>query len=142
MGAVASLLLPHTPPRTLQPVHETRGQVFICEIGAGVPCTALCNIPTEECNPEVLPRMTIGGGGVFVRHPTVWAKYNLLPQILAVINSRAGQAILLVGVYGSHIPGPIGIACQGARQLLRGYPLESLRASLTGHVSSDSSSGV
>ena len=25
VGAVASLLLPHTPPRTLQPVHETRG---------------------------------------------------------------------------------------------------------------------
>ena len=25
VGAVASLLLPHTPPRTLWPVHETRG---------------------------------------------------------------------------------------------------------------------
>ena len=25
VGAVASLLLPHTPPRTLRPVHETRG---------------------------------------------------------------------------------------------------------------------
>ena len=25
VGAVALLLLPHTPPRTLQPVHETRG---------------------------------------------------------------------------------------------------------------------
>ena len=29
-GVVASLLLPHTPLRTLQPVHEARGQVFIC----------------------------------------------------------------------------------------------------------------
>ena len=52
--------------------------------------------PTEECNPEVLPRVTIGGGGVFVRHSTVWAKGNLLPQILAVINSHPGQAILLM----------------------------------------------
>ena len=52
--------------------------------------------PTEECNPEVLPHVTIGGGGVFVRYPTVWAKCNLLPQILAVINSHMGQAILLV----------------------------------------------
>ena len=25
VGVVASLLLPHTPPRTLRPVHETRG---------------------------------------------------------------------------------------------------------------------
>ena len=26
VGVVASLLLPHTPPRTLQPVHKTRGE--------------------------------------------------------------------------------------------------------------------
>ena len=52
--------------------------------------------PTEECDPEVLPRMTIGDGGVFVHHPTVWAERYLLSQILTVIDSHSRQAILLV----------------------------------------------
>ena len=51
---------------------------------------------TEECDPEVLPHVTIGGGGVFVHHPAVRAKCYLLTQILAVINSYSRQAILLV----------------------------------------------
>ena len=52
--------------------------------------------PTEECDPEVLPRVTIGSGGVFVRHPAVRAKRYLLTQILAIIDSYSRQAILLV----------------------------------------------
>ena len=52
--------------------------------------------PTEECDPEVLPRVTIGGGGVFVRYPTVQAERYLLSQILAIIDSHSRQAILLV----------------------------------------------
>ena len=63
VGVVASLLLPHTPPRTLRPVHETRGaslhmlgEVLWHLVQFGV------TSPTEECDPEVLPRMTIGGG--------------------------------------------------------------------------------
>ena len=50
----------------------------------------------EECDPEVLPHMTIGGGGVFIRYPTVRAEHYLLSQILAVIDGHSRQAILLV----------------------------------------------
>ena len=62
---VAPLLLPHTPPRTLWPVHETRGaslhmlgEVLWRLVQFGVTPS------TEECDPEVLPRMTISGSGV------------------------------------------------------------------------------
>ena len=86
---VASLLLPHTPPGTLQPVHETRGaslhvlgEVLWCLVQFGITSS------TEECDPEVLPRMTIGGGGVFVHYPTVGAECYLLSQILAVIEGH------------------------------------------------------
>ena len=51
---------------------------------------------TEECDPEVLPRVTIGGGGVFVHYPTVRAERYLLSQIFAVIEGHPRQAILLV----------------------------------------------
>ena len=94
---VASLLLPHTPPRTLQPVHETRGaslhvlgEVLWCLVQFGV------TSPTEECDPEVLPHVTIGGGGVFIRYPTVRAERYLLSQILTIIDGHSRQAILLV----------------------------------------------
>ena len=67
VGVVASLLLPHTLPRTLRPVHETRGaglhmlgEVLWHLVQFGITAS------TEECDPEVLPRVTIGGGGVFV----------------------------------------------------------------------------
>ena len=52
--------------------------------------------PTEECDPEVLPHVTIGGGGVFVHYPTVQAERYLLLQILAIIDGHSRQAILLV----------------------------------------------
>ena len=94
---VALLLLPHTPLRTLRPVHETRGaslhmlgEVLWCLVQFGV------TSPTEECDPEVLPRVTIGSGGVFVRYPTVRAEHYLLSQILAIIDGHSRQAILLV----------------------------------------------
>ena len=97
VGVVASLLLPHTPPRTLRPVHETRGtslymlgEVLWHLVQFGV------TSPTEECDPEVLPRVTIGGGSVFIHYPTVRAERYLLSQILAVIDSHLRQAILLV----------------------------------------------
>ena len=51
---------------------------------------------TEECDPEVLPRVTISGGGVFVRYPTVRAECYLLLQIFAIINGHPRQAILLM----------------------------------------------
>ena len=97
VGVVASLLLPHTPPRTLRPVHETRGaslhmlgEVLWCLVQFGV------TSPTEECDPEVLPHVTIGGGGVFVRYPAVRAECYLLLQIFAIIDGHLRQAILLM----------------------------------------------
>ena len=97
VGVVASLLIPHIPPRTLRPVHETRraslhmlGEVLWHLVQFGV------TSPTEECDPEVLPRVTIGGGGVFVRYPTVRAERYLLSQILTIIDGHSRQAILLV----------------------------------------------
>ena len=66
------------------------GEVLWCLVQFGV------TSPTEECDPEVLPRMTIGGGGVFVRYPTVRAERYLLSQIFAIIDGHPRQAILLV----------------------------------------------
>ena len=51
---------------------------------------------TEECDPEVLPCVTISSGGVFVRYPTVRAECYLLSQIFAIINGHPRQAILLM----------------------------------------------
>ena len=51
---------------------------------------------TEECDPEVLPCMTICGGGVFIHYPTVQAERYLLSQIFAIIEGHPRQAILLV----------------------------------------------
>ena len=97
VGVVASLLLPHTPPRTLWPVHETRGagfhmlgEVLWRLVQFGITAS------TEECDPEVLPRMTIGGGGVFIHYPSVWAERYLLLQIFAIIEGHPRQAVLLV----------------------------------------------
>ena len=89
VGVEASLLLPHTPPRTLWPVHETRGtslhmlgEVLWRLVQFGVTPS------TEERDPEVLPHVTIGGGGVFIHHPTVWAERYLLSQIFAIIEGH------------------------------------------------------
>ena len=51
---------------------------------------------TTISDPEVLPRVTIGGGGIFVHHPTVWAERYLLSQIFTVIEGHPQQALLLV----------------------------------------------
>ena len=52
VGVVALLLLPPTPPRTLQPVHEARwaalhmlGEVLWCLVQFAIAA------PTEECDP-------------------------------------------------------------------------------------------
>ena len=89
VGVVASLLLPHTLPRTLRPVHETRGAGFLV-LGEVLWHLVQFGITssTEECDPEVLPRMTIGGGGVFVHYPTVRAECYLLSQVLTIIDGH------------------------------------------------------
>ena len=66
------------------------GEVLWCLVQFGITSS------TEECNPEVLPHVTIGGGGVFVHHPTVRAECYLLSQIFAIIEGHPRQAILLV----------------------------------------------
>ena len=94
---MALLLLPHTLLRALQPVHETRGtslhmlgEVLWRLVQLGVTPS------TEERDPEVLPRVTIGGGGVFVHHPTVRAECYLLSQVFAIIEGHPRQTLLLV----------------------------------------------
>ena len=66
------------------------GEVLGCLVQFGITAS------TEECDPEVLPCVTIGGGGVFVHYPTVRAERYLLLQIFAIINGHPRQAILLV----------------------------------------------
>ena len=66
------------------------GEVLWCLVQFGV------TSPTEECDPEVLPHVTIGGGSVFVHYPTVWAERYLLSQIFTIIDGYPRQAILLV----------------------------------------------
>ena len=44
----------------------------------------------------MLPRMTIGGDGVFIHHPTVGAEGDLLPLVVSVIEGHPGQAVRLV----------------------------------------------
>ena len=97
VGVVASLLLPHTPSRTLRPVHETMGaslhmlgEVLWRLVQFGITSS------TEECDPEVLPCMTTSSGGVFIHYPTVQAERYLLSQIFAIIDGHPRQAILLV----------------------------------------------
>ena len=126
VGVVASLLLPHTPPRTLRPVHETRGaslymlgEVLWHLVQFGV------TSPTEECDPKVLPRMT--------------AVFSLLPlsmgrTLSAFADSRHNRWSPETSnppreACESHTLGQTEITCQEARQLLGGYPLESSRES-------------
>ena len=94
---VASLLFPHTLLRTLWPVHETRGASLhmLGEVLWGLAQFGI-TFSTEECDPEVLPHVTISNGGVFVRYPTVLAERYLLLQIFTIINGHPRQAILLV----------------------------------------------
>ena len=66
------------------------GEVLWCIVQFGVTAS------TEECDPEVLPCVTISGGSVFVCYPTVRAECCLLSQIFTIINGHPRQAILLM----------------------------------------------
>ena len=50
---------------------------------------------TEEGYPQMLPRMTIGCGGVLVHHTTIWAERYLLSLVVVIIEGHTGQAIRL-----------------------------------------------
>ena len=41
---------------------------------------------TEEGYPQMLPRMTIGGGRVLIHHTTVWAERYLLLLVVVIID--------------------------------------------------------
>ena len=97
VGVVASLLLPHTPSRTLRPVHEVSGtalhmlgEVLWCLVQFAIAAS------TKECDPWVLPCVAISGGSIFVHYPTVQAERYLFLLILAIIDGHPRQAIGLV----------------------------------------------
>ena len=48
---------------------------------------------TEEGYPQMLPRMTIGGGRVLVHHTTIWAEHYLLLLVVIIIDGHPGQAL-------------------------------------------------
>ena len=75
VGVVALLLLPHTPPRTLQPVHEARGEGLhvLGEVLWHLVQLAIA-ASTEECDPKVLLCMVISSGRILVHYPTVQAE--------------------------------------------------------------------
>ena len=51
---------------------------------------------TEEGYPQMLPRMTIGGGRVLIHHATIWAECYLLSLVVVIIDRHPGQALCLV----------------------------------------------
>ena len=94
---VALLLLPHTPSRTLRPVHEARGtalhmlgEVLWCLVQFAIAAS------TEECDAQVLPCVAISGGSILVHYPTVRAERYLFSLILAIIDGHLRQAISLM----------------------------------------------
>ena len=126
---VALLLLPHTLPRTLWPVHETRGaslhmlgEVLWRLVQFGV------TSPTED----VIPRC-------FSHDYRQWRCFHSLPHstgrtLSAFTDFHHNRWSLETSnppheACESHTLGQTEITCQEVRQLLRGYPPESSRES-------------
>ena len=93
-GAVESLLIPPTSSRTLRPVHDAWAaalhmveEMLWCLVELAVAAV------TEEAYPQMLPRMTIGGGRVLVHHATVWAERYLLLQVVIIIEGHPSQSL-------------------------------------------------
>ena len=59
---------------------------------------------TEEGYPQMLPRMTIGCGGVLVHHATIWAERYLLSLVVIIIDGHLGQAFCLVELVNHILP--------------------------------------
>ena len=96
-GAVASLLIPPTSSRTLWPVHDAWAaslhmveEMLRCLVELAIAAT------TEEGYPQMLPRMTIGGGRVLIHHAKIWAECYLLSPVVVIIDGHPGQALCLV----------------------------------------------
>ena len=97
MGAVASLLIPPTSSRTLWPVHDAwAAALHMVEEMLWHLVKLAVAAATEEGYPQMLPRMTIGGGRVLVHHAIVWAECYLLSLVFVIIDGHPGQALCLV----------------------------------------------
>ena len=59
---------------------------------------------TEEGYPQMLPRMTIGCGGVLIHHATIWAERYLLSLVVVIIDGHPGQAFRLVELVNHILP--------------------------------------
>ena len=59
---------------------------------------------TEEGYPQMLPRMTIGCGGVLIHHATIWAERYLLSPVVIIIDGHPGQAFRLVELVNHILP--------------------------------------
>ena len=104
-GVVALLLIPPTSSRTLRPVHDAWAaalhmveEMLWCLVKLAVAAT------TEEGYPQMLPRMTISGGRVFVHHATIWAERYLLSLVVIIIDQHPGQALGLVELVNHILP--------------------------------------
>ena len=96
-GAVASLLIPPTSSRTLWPVHDAWvAALHMVEEMLWHLVKLAIAAATEEGYPQMLPRMTIGGGRVLIHHATVWAERYLLSLVVIIIDRHPGQALCLV----------------------------------------------
>ena len=105
VGAVALLLIPPTSSRTLRPVHDAwvaalhmMGEMLRHLVNLAIAAT------TEEGYPQMVPRMTISGGRVFVHHATIWAECYLLSLVFVIIDGHPGQALGLVELVNHILP--------------------------------------
>ena len=94
---VALLLIPPASSRTLWPVHDAwvAALHMVGEMLQRLVKLAVA-AATEEGYPQMLPRMTISGGRVFVHHTTIWAEHYLHSLVLVIIHRHPGQALSLV----------------------------------------------
>ena len=102
---VALLFIPPTSSRTLQPVHNVWAaalhmvrEMLRCLVKLAVAATI------EEGYPQMLPRMTISGGRVFVHHATIWAECYLLLLVFVIIDGHPSQALGLVELVNHILP--------------------------------------
>ena len=66
------------------------GEVLQCLVQLAV------SAATEECYPEMLPRMAISGGRILVHYTTIQAERYLLSLVLAIIDRHPNQALGLM----------------------------------------------
>ena len=59
---------------------------------------------TEEGYPQMLSRMIISDGRVFVHHATIWAECYLLSLVFVIIDGHPGQALSLVELVNHILP--------------------------------------